>query len=66
MEVTVTVDEAVNPPSVVFTVIVAAPAATAVTTPLVLTDATEGLDEAQVTAGVVALLGAMTAVRDWV
>ena len=66
MEVTVTVDEAVNPPSVVFTVIVAAPAATAVTTPLGLTDAIEGFDEAQVTAGVVAVLGATTAVRAWV
>ena len=63
---TVVAEVAVNPPSVVFTVIVAAPAPIAVTTPLALTDAIEVSDEAHVTAGVVALVGATAAVRAWV
>ena len=63
VDVTVTADEAVNPPSVVFTVIDATPGPTAVTTPLVLTDAMDVFDEAHVTADVVALLGAIAAVR---
>lgn len=66
VDVTVTAVEAVSPPSVVVTVIVAAPAATAVTTPLVLTDAIDVFDDAHVTAGVVAVLGATTAVSAWV
>jgi hypothetical protein len=60
---TVVVDVAVKPPSVVVTVIVAVPGPTAVTTPLVLTDAMDAFDEAHVTAEVVALLGAIAAVR---
>ena len=60
---TVVVAVAVNPPSLVFTVIVAVPAPTAVTTPLTLTDAIDVSDEAHVTAGVVALVGATAAVR---
>jgi len=63
---TVVVEVAVNPPSLVFTVIVAAPAPTAVTTPLTLTDAIDVSDEAHVTAGVVALVGATAAVSAWV
>ena len=51
---------------IVVTVIVAAPAANAVTTPLELTDAIDVFDEAHVTAGFVAVLGAIAAVRVWV
>ena len=65
VDVTVTADEAAIPPSVVVTVIVALPAAIAVTTPVALTEAMEALDEAHVTAGVVALLGAIDVDRVW-
>ena len=59
---TVAVDVAVNPPSVVRAVIVAEPAATAVTTPDVLTVATCRLDVAQVTSLFVTLDGSTAAV----
>lgn len=60
---TVAVDVAVNPPSVVRAVIVAEPAATAVTTPDVLTLATCGFDVVQVTTLFVTLDGSTAAVR---
>jgi len=59
---TVIADVAVLLPSLVVTVIVALPAATAVTRPVELTVATEVLLDDQVTAVLVALLGAMVAV----
>jgi copper chaperone CopZ len=60
--VTVTAQVAVLPPSAVVTVIVAFPAATGVTTPEMLTDATEVLLEAQVTLLFVAFDGLTVAV----
>jgi hypothetical protein len=54
---------ALKPPSTVVTVIVAVPVVTPVTTPEVLTEATEGLLEVQVTLWLVAFEGEMYAVR---
>ena len=61
--VTVTAQVALLPPSAVVTVMVAVPGATAVTTPLALTVATELLLLCQVTFGFVASTGATVAVR---
>ena len=61
--VTVTVQVAVLEPSAVVTVIVAVPAVTAVTLPSESTVATEVLELFHVTAVLVALVGAMVAVR---
>ena len=63
---TVTVHVAVFPPSLVFTVIVAVPAAFAVTTPEEDTVATEVLLEVQVTDLSVAFEGVIVAVNVWV
>ena len=61
--VTVTVQVAVFAPSAVITVMVAVPAALAVTRPLVLTVATYVLDDDQVMVLFVADVGLMVAVR---
>ncbi|MCL1838774.1 MAG: hypothetical protein FWG47_05590 [Propionibacteriaceae bacterium] len=64
--VTVTVAEAVLPPSAVFTVIVALPTALAVTTPVADTVATLVLLEVQITFLFVAFVGVTVAVNDTV
>ena len=60
---TVIVQEAVFPPSVVVTVMVAVPGALAVTTPFALTCATEVLLDFQLTVLVVAFDGVIVATR---
>ena len=64
MASTVTEQEAVFPPSFVLTVIVVVPALTAVTVPLLSTDATDDSDEDHVTSLSVALEGDTVATRD--